>query len=595
MQKFKTIIILALSLNLSGLIPLTANNCVLAGNLSTNLTNKQYIASASNSPKLDDLWQTGNSDAKLSSNSPSQSHDSDITPNQEDDIRPRNAKTNSNEKLIAIATVNTFETSKFVKGLYWPSVGPFKPNNSDTNTLIDIHNNKLEFNTDKNNGITELRFYFDVDKITNYTMLNLQVIIDFLLEAIGCNVAAISNFNEKFNNIKESLDTFTVKKPLTIALHRYLINISTLPNDDTKTVLISLSSALNNNLEPVLADKNTLLPDSPNKSKSIRHRNFGRKNNSDDSATTQTASKKTKNNKPSTKNVKVAESDDTAKTNTQLAENNDTPKTDTQLSETNQASTSSSKTTETSIGDKTTSENNGLAESSNNDTKTESTQKTTTESGSSNMFTDSTSETKSNDIVLNKIDTQDNSKPDSSSQFSQKSDTTIAMTTDGNAATTKNSVKTPNTSKTEILDTVKSSSSKTDNLKTEFLNLITNWQKAKQTAVKDVNATTLSNFLAQGALKRQQDAINWLKNNHNYYDLKPNGVNLVKYEAIEKNVKYYVYVVISENSKLISDTNKKILSESTDKYNVKYTVQKINNKWYIVDSKVETKQMSKKK
>ncbi len=565
-----------LTILLASFITLNPSNLVLAQSLN-NLTsnNDSMLMAQNNKASINDLWQSDNISAKSSN----RSNSDNATSNQEqentlgNETATETQASNNNEtndaevnnahlakKLIAIASLPDFEHSKFVNGLYWPSIGPFKQSNDDSHTMVDIHNNKLVFTTDKNNNILGLKFYFDIDKITSYTMLNLQVVIDFLLEAIGGNAGLLSDFNDKFNNVKDNIDSFTLKKPLTLPVNKYLIDIATVDNDNGKTIMINLASSLNHNVEPVLAHNNfNYFKTDKTINKASNNNTKHHKSNNHESTKSSIAETDTDlsaaTNKPNLNTVSDNESNDSASVETTKSPNSDLAKTNHNLF--NNSSDTNTNGDNTSIS------------STNQETKPENS--ATNTNGDSTSISSTNQETKPENSATNT----------SSNNFLATANQPQANRNQDNTA-----------AKTKINSHAKTTS--TDKLKGEFLDLISSWQKAKQEAVKICDTTKLNHYLALNALKRQQDAITWLKTNHKYYELTPLGVNITKYEAVDKNSKYLVFVEIKENSKLMDETTKKSIKDTTDKYNVKYTILKINGQWFIVDSAVVTQTTNKK-
>lgn len=125
-----------------------------------------------------------------------------------------------------------------------------------------------------------------------------------------------------------------------------------------------------------------------------------------------------------------------------------------------------------------------------------------------------------------------------------------------------------------------------DPLKQQFIDAIKSWQSIKKVAVRQRQTTDLSNILAGKALTRQSDAINWLQQNHKYYEMSPRGVVVSKYTELTPGRKYAVNAQVREQSRFIDDTNGQVVKEGEDTYNVNYTIEKIGDKWFISDSAI---------
>jgi hypothetical protein len=121
-------------------------------------------------------------------------------------------------------------------------------------------------------------------------------------------------------------------------------------------------------------------------------------------------------------------------------------------------------------------------------------------------------------------------------------------------------------------------------LKHQLEQTIRTWQHIKRDAVRQRQFAGLTDILADRALAKQTDAIKWLSKNNRYYEMNPKAVILDHYVELYKGQKYAVYAQVKEASKLIDDKTKQVLKEASDTYNVNYTLEKIDNKWFITDS-----------
>jgi hypothetical protein len=120
--------------------------------------------------------------------------------------------------------------------------------------------------------------------------------------------------------------------------------------------------------------------------------------------------------------------------------------------------------------------------------------------------------------------------------------------------------------------------------KQEFLELLQNWQHLKKTAVRERQTTHLPDVLAGAALKRQSEAIKWLADNHKYFDMKPEGVQIERVEEQSPEKKYFVYAQVKEDSKCVDEPSGQVLKDSEATYHVRYTVEKSDERWVISDS-----------
>lgn len=124
------------------------------------------------------------------------------------------------------------------------------------------------------------------------------------------------------------------------------------------------------------------------------------------------------------------------------------------------------------------------------------------------------------------------------------------------------------------------------NLKDQFLDLVNSWQRVKKTAVKDRNASALADVLSGAALTMQSNAIKWLQDHNSHYEVDAKSVVIDHYVELIKDRKYAVYSLIKESSKYINDASGQVMKDTTDVYNVNYTVEKINGHWFITDSAI---------
>lgn len=135
-------------------------------------------------------------------------------------------------------------------------------------------------------------------------------------------------------------------------------------------------------------------------------------------------------------------------------------------------------------------------------------------------------------------------------------------------------------------DNDKSQTSSGNQMKDEFVNLISNWQKIKKSAVRERQVSHLTDILSGRALARQSDAVKWLTSNHKYYEMNPRGVIVDRYTELAPGKKYAVFAQVKEGSKLIDDATGQVLKEAEDTYKVNYTVEKVGEHWFITDSSV---------
>lgn len=184
-------------------------------------------------------------------------------------------------------------------------------------------------------------------------------------------------------------------------------------------------------------------------------------------------------------------------------------------------------------------------------------------------------------------------KPSTLSTLFGGNKTSSAQPTTGGAKPAQTPIKktTPTGSATSSKGSTTSSASSNagadSSSKETFATLIRNWQNLKKTAVRQKQTGELSQLLAGRALDRQSKAIGWLVSNKKYYDITPKSVIVEKSTAVLPDKKYIVQTVIKEQSKLCDDGGQ-VVQDKEDTYKVNYTVEKIGDRWFIVDSALST-------
>jgi hypothetical protein len=116
--------------------------------------------------------------------------------------------------------------------------------------------------------------------------------------------------------------------------------------------------------------------------------------------------------------------------------------------------------------------------------------------------------------------------------------------------------------------------------------LINNWQQVKRSALLDRDPSSLPQSLGGKALTTLNDLIKKLAADHRHYDVTPKSSSLDHFTEVTKGSKYSVYAQISENSKIIDDNTHEVMKDTTNSYGVNYTVERVGDRWLIVDSSV---------
>lgn len=123
-------------------------------------------------------------------------------------------------------------------------------------------------------------------------------------------------------------------------------------------------------------------------------------------------------------------------------------------------------------------------------------------------------------------------------------------------------------------------------LKAEFTEVLKKWQGIKKIALRNRSTTELAEVLAGNALTKQTGTIKFLMTQHKYYDMTSKNVVVNKVQELVPGKKYACYALIQEFRKFIDDTTGQTVKAAEDTYNVNYTIEKINDHWYISDSAV---------
>lgn len=120
----------------------------------------------------------------------------------------------------------------------------------------------------------------------------------------------------------------------------------------------------------------------------------------------------------------------------------------------------------------------------------------------------------------------------------------------------------------------------------EFVATIKSWQQVKKAAIKKRDASHLGDILTGLALAKQTTAVKWLQDHGNYYDMDPRGCVVQKYTDMGGGKKFAVIAEVREFSKYIREADNSVIKEVDDKYVVTYTIERVNDKWMISDSKL---------
>ncbi|GEM_PF-1061681 len=191
----------------------------------------------------------------------------------------------------------------------------------------------------------------------------------------------------------------------------------------------------------------------------------------------------------------------------------------------------------------------------------------------------------------------DNQKPSIVASASPRSDTTSFSVYSTPSSTPPQSTTTtppkttstttpPKTATTPATTTTTTPKSSDDLLHKQFSNLINSWQQVKRSAVKTRQASSLSRILGGNALATQNRAIEWLIENKRFYEMTPVELKVQSYKEITPAAKYEIETYIKERRQLVSADTMKVEKDTTQAYNVVYTVERIRGAWLITDTRM---------
>ncbi len=132
----------------------------------------------------------------------------------------------------------------------------------------------------------------------------------------------------------------------------------------------------------------------------------------------------------------------------------------------------------------------------------------------------------------------------------------------------------------------KIASAQTPDLKSEFATCLKTWQQVKKTAIRQRDPQKLSSILSGKALVKQSEALKWLATNRKYFEMVPGPIVVTNFSELIPDKKYAVNAEVKESSKYIDEVSGRTLKDTEDFYKVTYTIEKIGEHWFIVDSSV---------
>lgn len=152
---------------------------------------------------MDSVW---NDQAKSGTQSPSQAQTQSITGNAPaealEESKPSDNKF-APELKASLGSLASFQQSAVFKTSVWPGVGPFKPTDH-ANDYQDEHENKVRIKAE-GDEIKSVELLLSRLEKTNQGLLNLQLSLDFTLEALGMKNPKISDVNTFLDKNKDKV------------------------------------------------------------------------------------------------------------------------------------------------------------------------------------------------------------------------------------------------------------------------------------------------------------------------------------------------------------------------------------------------------
>jgi hypothetical protein len=152
------------------------------------------------------------------------------------------SKLNVGEHAAPLCATRSFFQSELIRSVSWPGVGPFK-GDSDPNDLVDPQENKLTLQT-SGDKVTSAELILLHQPGNPQGFINLEMVMDSMLEALGARDKKINDFNTFLEKNKEVLakNKATEEKPLKTANGPYLISIAGSGKNNESSYLIQVKS-----------------------------------------------------------------------------------------------------------------------------------------------------------------------------------------------------------------------------------------------------------------------------------------------------------------------------------------------------------------
>jgi len=104
--------------------------------------------------------------------------------------------------VSGLCSLSSFQSSELLTSSAWPGLGPF--NSGSENQYVDAQQNKLKLFLDGDH-ITACELFIANSGTTNQNFLNLEMVCDFMLEALGAKASKIADFNSYLEKNKDAL------------------------------------------------------------------------------------------------------------------------------------------------------------------------------------------------------------------------------------------------------------------------------------------------------------------------------------------------------------------------------------------------------
>jgi len=142
----------------------------------------------------------------------------------------------------SLCTTRNFFQSELVRTVSWPGVGPFK-GDSDPNDLADPQDNKLTLKTD-GDKLASAELFLMHQPGNPQGFINLQMVMDFMLEALGTKDKRINDFNTFLEKHKDKVikKQATEEKPLITSAGPYIISIASSGANNESSYLVQIKS-----------------------------------------------------------------------------------------------------------------------------------------------------------------------------------------------------------------------------------------------------------------------------------------------------------------------------------------------------------------